>query len=70
MKNECYHLTNRNKKRAPGDTTVTKVYLYIIVTHKTVYEVAQEYESSDYQKASLQELLSTEYDFMWSALLE
>ena len=51
------------------ETTVTRTYLYITVTHKTVDEMASEYGFNQEQKDYLTELLKPEYDSLWSAAL-
>lgn len=51
------------------ETTVSKTILYIAVTHKTAYEMAEQYGFSAKQKAQLAELLSDEYADLWSAVL-
>lgn len=57
----------RNERQ--GNTTVQKVYLYIVVTHKSIDDMVKEYGFNETQKANLQELLSSEYDSMWSGVL-
>jgi hypothetical protein len=48
---------------------VTKVVFYIIVSHKTAAEMAEQYGFSTEQNAQLTELLSDEYAELWSAVL-
>ena len=57
----------RNVKQ--GNTTISKIYLVITVIHKSVDEIAKEYGFSKSQKASMNELLSSEYDSMWSGVI-
>ena len=49
--------------------SVTRTYLYIRVTHKSVDEMAQQYVFTDEQKEQLRELLSDENKKMWSGVL-
>jgi hypothetical protein len=51
------------------ETIVTKMILYITVTHKTADEMAAQYGFSEQQKAQLAELLSDEYADLWGAVL-
>ena len=51
------------------ETTVTRTYLYITVTHKTVDEMTSEYGFNQEQKDYLTELLKPEYNSLWSAAL-
>ena len=50
-------------------TSVTKTYLYIKVTHKTLNEMADVYEFNAQQNEILTELLSNEFDDLWSSVL-
>ena len=50
-------------------TTESRTILYITVTCKTADEMAAQYGFNDSQKAQLAELLSSEYEGMWSAVL-
>ena len=53
-----------------GETvTETKIVLRIVVSHKTVEEMAALYSFSDEQKEWLAELLKPDYHHMWNALL-
>lgn len=49
--------------------TVTIVYLYITVEHKTAEDMEEEYSFGKNQKQQLAELLSPEYASMWSSVL-
>ena len=51
------------------ETTVTKTYLYITVSHKTVDEMAAQYSFNDEQKQYLAELLADENNSLWSSVL-
>lgn len=51
------------------ETTVTRIYLYITVTHKSVDEMASQYGFSQQQKEYLNELLKPENDSLWSVLI-
>lgn len=51
------------------ETTVTRIYLYITVSHKTVDEMAAQYGFNQEQKDYLTELLKDENNSMWSAVL-
>lgn len=51
------------------ETTVTRTYLYITVSHKTVDEMAAQYGFNQEQKDYLTELLKDENNSMWSAVL-
>lgn len=51
------------------ETTVTRTYLYITVSHKTVDEMAVQYGFNQEQKDYLAELLKDENNSMWSAVL-
>lgn len=48
------------------ETFVTKTYLYITVFHKTVDEMAAQYDFSQEQKEYLAELLKDENNWLWS----
>lgn len=48
---------------------VSRVHLYITVSHKTADEMATEYGFSEQQKQKLNELLSAEYNSMWASVL-
>lgn len=50
-------------------TTVTKVYLYITVTHKSTDEMANHYSFNEEQRAQLSELLSNKNRSMWDGVL-
>ena len=47
------------------ETTVTRTYLYITVSHKTVDEMAAQYGFNQEQKDYLTELLKEEYNSLW-----
>ncbi len=51
------------------EVTVTQVYLYITVSHKTAEEMANKYSFSDDQRAQLAELLADENNSLWTAVL-
>ncbi len=51
------------------ETTVTHTYLYITVSHKTVDEMAVQYDFNQEQNNYLVELLKDENNSMWSAVL-
>lgn len=51
------------------ETTVTRTYLYITVSHKTANEMADKYSFSADQRKMLAELLADENNSMWSAVL-
>lgn len=50
-------------------TTITKVYLYITVTHKSADDMANHYGFNEAQRAQLSELLSDENRSMWDGVL-
>ena len=47
------------------ETTVTKTYLYITVTHKTTDEMAEEYGFSKEQREMIEVLLREENGDLW-----
>ena len=51
------------------ETTVTRTYLYITVSHKTAEEMAAQYGFDEEQKEQLAELLAEENRSLWSAVL-
>ena len=51
------------------ETTVTHTYLYITVTHKTAWEMADQYGFAEEQKEMLTELLADENNSLWSQVL-
>lgn len=51
------------------ETEVTRTYLYITVSHKTVDEMATQYSFNQKQKDYLIELLKDENNSMWSSVL-
>lgn len=51
------------------EETVTRTYLYITVSHKTVDEMADEYGFTTGQREQLAELLAEEYNSLWSSVL-
>ena len=51
------------------ETTVTRTYLYITVTHKTADEMAAQFGFSSDQKKQLNELLSEDNKSLWAAVL-
>jgi hypothetical protein len=51
------------------EVTVTKIILYITVSHKSATEMAVQYGFSAQQRELLAELLSDEYADLWSAVL-
>ena len=51
------------------ETTVTRTYLYITVTHKTVDEMASQYGFNQEQKDYLTELLKPQNNSLWAAAL-
>lgn len=51
------------------ETAVTRTYLYITVSHKTVSEMASQYGFNQEQKDYLAELLKDENNSLWSAVL-
>lgn len=51
------------------ETTVTRTYLYITVSHKAAAEMADEYSFSADQRGQLAELLADENNSLWSAVL-
>lgn len=50
-------------------STVTRIYLYITVSHKTAEEMVDQYNFSADQRKQLAELLADENRSMWSAVL-
>lgn len=50
-------------------TTVTNVYLYITVTHKSTDEIANHYGFNETQRIQLSELLSESNQNVWSSLI-
>lgn len=51
------------------ESTITRTYLYITVSHKSVNEMAQQYGFNQEQKDYLTELLKDENNSLWSAVL-
>lgn len=51
------------------ETTVTRTYLYITVSHKTADEMASQYGFNEEQKSYMAELLRDENNSLWSAAL-
>ncbi len=51
------------------ETTVTRTYLYIAVSHKTVDEMAAQYGFNQEQKDYLTELLQDKNNSLWSSVL-
>ena len=51
------------------ESTVTRTYLYITVSHKTAEEMAEQYGFDKEQKEQLAELLAEENRSLWSAVL-
>ena len=51
------------------ETTVTRTYLYITVTHKTADEMATQFGFNADQKKQLNELLSEDNKSLWAAVL-
>jgi len=51
------------------ETTVTRTYLYITVSHKTAEEMADLYGFNEEQRQQLSELLAEENNSLWSAVL-
>ena len=51
------------------ESTVTRTYLYITVSHKTAEEMAEQYGFSEDQRQQLAELLADENSSLWSAVL-
>ena len=51
------------------ETTVTRTYLYITVSHKTVDEMAAQYGFNQEQKDYLTELLQDKNNSLWSSVL-
>ena len=51
------------------ETTVTRTYLYIMVSHKTVDEMAAQYGFNQEQKEYLTELLQDKNNSLWSSVL-
>lgn len=48
------------------ETTVTRTYLYITVSHKTADEMADLYGFNEEQRQQLSELLAEENNSLWS----
>ena len=51
------------------ETTVTRTYLYITVSHKTADEMADQYGFNEEQRQQLSELLAEENNSLWSQVL-
>ena len=51
------------------ETTVTRTYLYITVSHKTAEEMADQYGFNEEQRQQLSELLDEENNSLWSQVL-
>ncbi|MDD4496361.1 MAG: CHAP domain-containing protein, partial [Eubacteriales bacterium] len=51
------------------EQTVTRIYLYITVSHKTAEEIADKYGFNAEQRKQLSELLSDENNSMWNTVL-
>lgn len=52
-----------------SETTQTRTYLYIAVSHKTAEEMADQYGFDDEQRQMLSELLADENNSLWSQVL-
>lgn len=52
-----------------SETTQTRTYLYITVSHKTAEEMADQYGFDDEQRQMLSELLADENNSLWSQVL-
>lgn len=51
------------------ETSVTRTYLYITVSHKTAEEMADQYGFNEEQRQQLSELLAEENNLLWSQVL-
>lgn len=51
------------------ETTITRTYLYITVSHKTADEMADQYGFNEEQRQQLSELLAEENNSLWSQVL-
>ena len=51
------------------ETTVTRTYLYITVSHKTASEMADKYSFNEEQRQQLSELLAEKNNSLWSEVL-
>lgn len=51
------------------ETSVTRTYLYITVSHKTAEEMADQYGFNEEQRQQLSELLAEENNSLWSQVL-
>lgn len=51
------------------ETTVTRTYLYITVSHKTAEEMADQYGFNEEQREQMAELLADENNSLWSQVL-
>ena len=51
------------------ETTETRIYLYITVSHKTADEMVAQYDFNEEQKGYLAELLADENNSLWSQVL-
>lgn len=51
------------------ETTVTRTYLYITVSHKTAEEMADQYGFNEDQREQMAELLADENNSLWSQVL-
>jgi len=51
------------------ESTVTRTYLYITVSHKTAEEMADQYGFNEEQRQQLSELLAEENNSLWSQVL-
>ena len=52
------------------ETTVTRTYLYITVSHRTVEEMADQYGFTADQRTQLTALVSAEHDSLWDTVLD
>src|SRR5574344_1153086 len=66
---ETSETADANGNIVTTETTVSRIYLYISVSHKTADEMAIQYGFSQEQKDSLFELLNEENNMLWTSVL-
>lgn len=66
---ETTETADANGNIVTTETTVSRIYLYISVSHKTADEMAIQYGFSQEQKDFLSELLNEENNMLWTSVL-
>ncbi len=69
METEVAESDDGNGNIVQGEDTVSKTILYVTVSHKTAWEMADQYGFGEEQREQLSELLSEEHAAVWSEVL-